>query len=386
MVTAVQFLPALIEVLRLFLYAVVAVAAVLAFIKINYILSRVVWYVPAMAIFGILLAYVLQTDFNADKSLTACAALFPIFIAAFFRFALKGRYQTAMYFAAPAVFGVALLFIYPLAFEFYLAFHRLNLGTLAQWIKTGHIDFVGFDNFKLVLNVGSETHDSFWLLLGRTILWTGVNLFFHLVGGVCLALILNQKIRGVGIYRTILILPWAIPQLIAVLAWRGEFHITYGYVNQMLGLIGIAPRQWWSNPHDLFMSMCIVNIWLGIPFMMVIALSGLQSISKSYYEAAAIDGATKWQQFRNITVPLLKPTLIPATILGTIWTFNNVNVVYLMSGQRGGSEGADILVSDLYKQAFVFNRYSFSAAYAVVIFFILTFMTMFWLRTSKVDA
>lgn len=386
MVTAVQFLPALIEVLRLFLYAILAIIAVLAFIKINYILSRANWYVPAIAIFGLVLAYILYSEFKADNTLVGCAVLFPFLIAAFFKYALKGRHQTAMYFAAPAVFGVGLLFIYPLAFEFYLAFHRLNLGTLAEWIRTGHIEFVGFDNFNLVLNVGSETHDSFWLLLGRTVLWTFINLLFHLVGGVCLALILNQKIRGVGFYRTILILPWAIPQLIAVLAWRGEFHITYGYVNQILDLVGIAPRQWWSNPNDLFMSMCIVNIWLGIPFMMVIALSGLQSISKSYYEAAAIDGASKWQQFRKITVPLLKPTLVPATILGTIWTFNNVNVVYLMSGQRGGSEGADILVSDLYKQAFVFNRYSFSAAYAVVIFFILTFMTMVWLRTSKVDA
>ena len=150
--------------------------------------------------------------------------------------------------------------------------------------------------------------------------------------------------------------------------------------------IGFKPQEWWTDPQALFASICIVNIWLGIPFMMMVSLSGLQSISKSYYEAASLDGATRWQRFKHITLPLLKPIMVPSMILGMIWTFNNVNVVYLMTAQRGGSEGADILVSDLYKQAFVYNRYSFSAAYAIVIFLILLVLTFVWMRSSKMTA
>ena len=117
--------------------------------------------------------------------------------------------------------------------------------------------------------------------------------------------------------------------------------------------------------------------------MMVVFLGGLQAISNSYYEAASIDGASKWQQFWGITVPLLRPVVVPSVTLGTIWTFNNINVIYLMTGQAGGSEHADILVSALYKSAFTYSRYSYSAAFALVIFAILIMITLLWIKISK---
>src|SRR5690606_18376446 len=133
----------------------------------------------------------------------------------------------------------------------------------------------------------------------------------------------------------------------------------------------------------VFVSCCIVNIWLGIPFMMIVFLGGLQSIPKSYYEAASIDGASKLTQFIQITLPMLKPVVVPSITLGTIWTFNNISVIYLMTGQDGGNEYADILVSALYKSAFTYSRYSFSAAFALVIFAILIGVTLLWMRVSK---
>jgi arabinogalactan oligomer/maltooligosaccharide transport system permease protein len=133
----------------------------------------------------------------------------------------------------------------------------------------------------------------------------------------------------------------------------------------------------------VFVSCCIVNIWLGIPFMMIVFLGGLQSISPSYYEAAEIDGANKLTQFFQITVPMLKPVVVPSITLGTIWTFNNINVIYLMTGQDGGNEYADILVSALYKSAFTYSRYSFSAAFALVIFVILIALTLVWMTVTK---
>ena len=400
---SVEFLPALIEIIKLLGIVALVVALVVGFVKLNYMLWSAAFYVPLMAVVGLAASTFLRTEWQADYSVATFVFAAPVGIALFFRYVLKGKFQTPILFAAPAVAGVFLLFMYPLMFEIYLSFHQLNLQTLGRWIRDGQISFAGFQNYMNVLSFGSETKESFWKITGRTFTWTFINLIFHVGFGLLLALALNQKIKGVGIYRTILILPWAIPQLIAVLAWRGEFHATYGYVNHLISVvnstlsfswngelvapltwIGFVPQEWWTNPNSLFASICIVNIWLGIPFMMIISLSALQSIPLSYYEAASIDGATRWQQFRNITLPLIKPVMIPSMILGMIWTFNNVNVVFLMTSQRGGSEGADILVSDLYKQAFVYNRYSFSAAYAVVIFAILLCLTAVWMRVSKI--
>lgn len=400
--TSLSLLPAVLEILRLLLFVAIAVAGLVAFLWANYKVWKSEYYLGG--------AFLLAAALGAELNLMFGFALTPavilgsvLFICALvFRYMIRGRWMVPFLFAAPATVGVALLFLYPLVFEIYLSFHRLNLETLGDWIRTGSIEFTGLENFIQVLQVGSETKESFWLVTARTFAWTGINLVFHVFFGLVLALFLNQKIRWVGAYRTILMLPWAIPQLIAVLAWRGEFHSAYGYVNHLIQIvnevfsfgvgdarvaplewIGFKPQEWWTNPQALFASICIVNIWLGIPFMMMVSLSGLQSISKSYYEAASLDGATAWQRFRHITVPLIKPVMVPSMILGMIWTFNNVNVVYLMTAQRGGSEGADILVSDLYKQAFVYNRYSFSAAYAIVIFSILLVLTAVWMRSSR---
>ncbi|MEN9809748.1 MAG: hypothetical protein RLZZ488_1315 [Pseudomonadota bacterium] len=399
---SVSLLPAILEIIRLLLLVALAVSAVVGFLWVNYKYWRSDYYLPAAALVSLVAGAELVLVFEAALVLSIVLGALPFVAALIFKYLIRGRWMVPFLFAAPATAGVTLLFLYPLAFEVYLSFHRLNLETLGDWIRTGSIQFVGFENFLEVLKLGSETKESFWLVTARTFAWTGINLVFHVAFGLILALFLNQKIRGAGIYRTILMLPWAIPQLIAVLAWRGEFHSAYGYVNHLIQLmndvfsfsvgetriapfewVGFKPQEWWTDPHALFASICIVNIWLGIPFMMVVSLSALQSISKSYYEAASLDGASAWQRFRNITLPLIKPVMVPSMILGMIWTFNNVNVVYLMTAQRGGSEGADILVSDLYKQAFVYNRYSFSAAYAIVIFLILLVLTAVWMKSSK---
>jgi arabinogalactan oligomer/maltooligosaccharide transport system permease protein len=218
----------------------------------------------------------------------------------------------------------------------------------------------------------------FFPVFFRTVLWTAINILFHVAGGLGLALLLNRPMRGKGIYRTLIILPWAIPQVIAALAWRGEFNYEFGFVNLMLGKVGISPIQWLTAPGWNFVAMCIVNIWLGIPFMMVILLGGLQSISQEYYEAAEIDGASSFQQFRNITMPLLQPVMTPAIILGTIWTFNNFNIPFFIN--QNELETSDILVTALFRAAFQYNRYGFAAAFAFVIFIVLLLYSIFYIR------
>ena len=310
-------------------------------------------------------------------------------ITLFFRHVVKGRNKLAYMLLAPAFIGLALLLVYPFIFEIYLSFHDLKLTTIMAWKNTGHLPFVGFRQYADVFMTSPLSEVTFWALLGRTLWWTFINVFFHVTGGFALALLLNNNIRFKGFYRTLLVIPWAMPQVVAVLAMRGEFHSQYGFVNIMLARLtaaypfladlGVGPVQWLSN-YPL-MTCTLINIWLGIPFMMVVILGGLQSISSSYYDAADIDGASYLQKLRYITVPLIRPVLMPAVTLGTVWTFNNINVIYLVTGQSGGTERADILVSALYKAAFTYNRYSYSAAFAIVIFAILFFVSVFYLKS-----
>lgn len=303
---------------------------------------------------------------------------------------LKGRHTFPILLVLPAYLGLVALILYPMFFEFYLSFYNLNLYTLKGWLSTGKLDFVGIKNYVNVFYHSPLTEATFWTLLFRTVLWTFVNVLFHVVGGFVVALCLN-KVRLKSIYRTIIVIPWAMPQVVAILAWRGEFHIQHGYINHLLeslvaalpflSYIGIGPVNWMT---DYPLLMCIItNVWLGIPFMAVIILGGLQSIPQSYYDAAAIDGASSFQKLYRITIPMLRPVLAPAITLGALWTFNNINVIYLMTGQAGGTEQADILVTALYKAAFTYSRYSFSAAFAIMIFVVLLISTYVWMKVVK---
>ena len=303
---------------------------------------------------------------------------------------LKGRHTFPILLVLPAYLGLVALILYPMFFEFYLSFYNLNLYTLKGWLSTGKLDFVGIRNYINVFYHSPLTEATFWDLLLRTLVWTFVNVFFHVVGGFIVALCLN-KVKLKSIYRTIIVIPWAMPQVVAILAWRGEFHIHHGYINRLLeslvnlmpflSYVGIGPVNWMT---DYPLLMCIItNVWLGIPFMAVIILGGLQSIPQSYYDAADIDGASSLQKLYRITIPMLRPVLAPAITLGALWTFNNINVIYLMTGQAGGTEQADILVTALYKAAFTYSRYSFSAAFAIMIFVVLLVSTYVWMKVVK---
>ncbi|GBD08233.1 Maltose transport system permease protein MalF [Candidatus Thermoflexus japonica] len=305
----------------------------------------------------------------------------------------------------PALIGISFLIVIPFLFEVRLAFSNMAMYT-AQNPEFGLR--YGVENFIKVFTGPVAKDATFFEVFGRTVLWTVINVFFHVTGGLILALLLNRPMRLRGLYRTILILPWAVPSTITAMAWRNEFDFRYGLFNillrnaqqfftdlaaqtQSLPLVydlfawlsqAVHPVPWRQDPTWAFISVVMTNVWLGIPFMMVVILGGLQSISQEYYEAAEIDGASKWQQFRHITLPLLRPVLVPATILGTVWTFNRFEVIYLVT-QGGPQEKTDILVSSLYKAIFQFYRYGFSAAFALVIFFILLLWSIFYLRITK---
>lgn len=279
------------------------------------------------------------------------------------------KYKIPYLFIFPAFLVIVVIVIYPMIYEIYISFINRNLYTWGVNEK-----FIFLKNYISILKSAN-----FYKILGRTILWTVINLIFHVYGGLYYALLLEKRLPGTRLIRGILILPWAIPQVILALAWRGEFNPVFGFINVMLGRIGIAPIPWLNHPVWTFIAPVIVNIWLGIPFMMTIISGGLQSINKEFYEAARIDGASYFQQLKDITLPLLKPVLTPAVIIGTIWTFNNLNVIYLITTP---STYADILVTYVYKDAFVFYNFSSAAAFSIIIFIILMVFSIFYIKIT----
>jgi len=263
---------------------------------------------------------------------------------------------------------------YPFVYNVVLSFGNMNLTRIREWQLVGLAQYI-----KIFTE---PTQPDFYAIFGKTIIWTVVNVFFHVVLGVCLALVLNQKIPGKAVFRTILILPWAIPQYIVALTWRGLFNYEYGAINLIITkYLNLPAVEWLRSPTEAFIACILTNVWLGFPFMMVVALGALQSIPHELYEAADMDGARWFQKLRTITIPLIRPVMIPAISLGVIWTFNNLNIVWLVSNAGEPSDNTHILVSFVYKAAFNFYNFSYASALSMVIFVILLTLTC-WIMPS----
>jgi len=276
----------------------------------------------------------------------------------------------------PSFVLLAAVVFYPFFYNVLLAFGNMNLNRIREW------ELIGIRQFVKIFT--EPTEPGFYAIFGKTIIWTVANIFFHVVIGIILALLLNQNLKGKAIYRTLLILPWAIPQYIVALTWRGMFNYEYGSINLILTrYLNLPAVEWLRSPTEAFIACILTNVWLGFPFMMVVALGALQSIPHELYEAAEIDGATWWHRLRTITLPLIRPVMIPAITLGTVWTFNNLNIVWLVSNGGEPSDNTHILVSFVYKAAFNFYSFSYAAALSLVIFLILFAFSMFFMKQSK---
>lgn len=284
--------------------------------------------------------------------------------------------QFIAFLVVPSFVLLAAVVFYPFFYNLVLAFGNMNLTKIRDW------QFIGLRQFVKIFTEPSQP--DFYAVFGKTIIWTVVNVTFHVALGVFLALLLNQKIRGKAIYRTLLILPWAIPQYIVALTWRGMFNYEYGSINAILTrYLSLPAVEWLRSPTEAFLACIITNVWLGFPFMMVVALGALQSIPHELYEAAEIDGASSWHKLKTITLPLIKPVMIPAITLGIVWTFNNLNIVWLVSNGGEPSDNTHILVSFVYKAAFNYYSFSYAAALSLVIFLLLFVFSTVFMRQSK---
>jgi arabinogalactan oligomer/maltooligosaccharide transport system permease protein len=313
-------------------------------------------------------------------------ALGALALTAFFGFGLAARlghvlvrHRVAYLYVLPSMLAMIVLVIFPFLYGVAISFTDQTIYNTGEPLTKL---WVGVENYGHILRDFSITtrapdgsrvfnYQNFYWTLAFTIVWTVTNVAIGVSVGLFLALILNTtglKLRP--IYRVLLILPWAVPNYITALIWKGMFHRQFGVINQMIQIFGGPPVSWFDTPFKSFLTILSTNGWLSFPFMMVISLGALQSIPNEIYEAARVEGASRWQQFRAITLPSLKPALIPAIIISVVWTFNMFNIPFLVS-EGEPAHSTEILITQAYKFAFQQYRYGYAAAYAVIIFLIL---------------
>ena len=260
----------------------------------------------------------------------------------------------------PSIVLMFIFIIIPIFSVFRMAFSRVT--------KTGLIkEFIWFDNFAKVLS-----SDKFLMVLKNTAIWTVAVVCLSTLLGFILALLLNNKFKGRKIARAIVVFPWATTLVIQASAWKFMLDNDFGALNNLLRTLGIisANVNWTPTPAAWFAWEIACGIFVTIPFVCFTALSGLQSIDDSYYEAATVDGAGYWQKLFNITIPLVKPSLTVATVLNIIYVFNSFPIVWTMTKGDPASR-TDTLVTYLYKLAFYNGKQGEAAAVSVIGFVIL---------------
>ncbi len=276
-------------------------------------------------------------------------------------------------FVLPAFIYMIVFVGYPIIYNFVLSFQDVTVKTLRSHAK----EFVAFDNYIRLFKQDNVLTASIW----NTLCFTVICIIFQFLVGFALALFFNKNFKLSKPVRGLLLMPWMIPMTITGLIFKFMFSTDVGIINFFLRSTGIIHQNidWLTNPATAMPAVIFANFWIGIPFNLILIATGLTTISKELYESAAIDGANKFQIFRKITLPLLKPTLESVLILGFIYTFKVYDLVYVMTS--GGPVNATQLLSTYsYKLSFVMFKYSEGAAVANILFVILFIVSLIYLK------
>lgn len=282
----------------------------------------------------------------------------------------------------PALLSILVVTCLPIVYTVIISFTNYNMYHLSDF------SFIGLENYLTVLS--GSIRSVFFPVLGWTVCFALISTAGSYAVGLILAILLNNShMREAKLYRAVLILPWALPSTIAILAWQGLLNEQYGGINNLLHLLGYAENiPWLTNAFWARTGIIIVNVWLGFPYMMNVCLGGLQAISTEYYEAARIDGATRFQCFQKITLPMVTRLSVPLVISSFASNFNNFGNIYMIT--QGGPARVDnqfagytdILASTTYKMTTWSNRYELSATFSVLIFLIVGTFTLINMHLS----
>jgi multiple sugar transport system permease protein len=235
----------------------------------------------------------------------------------------------AIGFVAPLLVYLVLFYVYPLGENIAMSVHRFDRGSFVH----GGAPFVGLDIYREVI-----ADPRFARVVTQTTIFTAVSIVFQYVIGLALAVFFHRgQFRLSATLRGMFLVPWLLPVIVSGTVWQWMMNPDNGVLNSFLGLFGV-PSIWWLSADNALMSVTIANIWLGVPFNLVILYSGLQNISADLYEAASIDGASSWQQFWRITMPLLRPVSVITVLLGLVYTLKVVDIIWIMTTGAGTSQ------------------------------------------------
>lgn len=293
----------------------------------------------------------------------------------------RRMHPEAYAYLSPALLTMAVFSLYPVAWTVYLGFTNYSLYRFNEY------DFIGFRNFQEI--VFGPLRGVFWSVFLWTVTYAAGTVFLSFVIGLVLAVLLNNAhLRERNLYRGILIIPWALPATIAILAWSGMLNESYGPINLFLQRVGLPPLPFLTHPGWARAAIITVNVWLSYPFMMSACIGGLQSIPPELYEVAELDGAGWWQRFRYITLPSLARFSVPLLISSFAFNFNNFGPAFLITG--GGppiigniyAGSTDILVSTVYKLTVILHRYGLASAMSMVLFLIVAALSLVNMRLT----
>lgn len=269
--------------------------------------------------------------------------------------------RTGLYLLLPAVIVLLLVFAYPIGRSIWLGFFAQNLGTELQPI------FVGLDNYIRILG---DAH--FWQTFGITFRFTVISVLVELILGMAIALVLDRAFRGRDVVRTIALLPWALPTALIALGWTWIFNDQFGIANDILLRLGLIKDgiNWLGEPFTATLALIVADVWKTTPFISILLLAGLQSIPVDLYEAYTIEGASPWQRFWQITLPLLMPQIVVAALFRFAQAFGIFDLVQVMTG--GGPGGATEVVSlYIYANALRYLDFGYASALIIVTFLVL---------------
>ncbi|MBQ4073934.1 MAG: sugar ABC transporter permease [Clostridia bacterium] len=280
--------------------------------------------------------------------------------------------------SVPSLILIFLIVVFPILYTGYISLTNMNTY---HWFS---FDIIGFRNYERALLVFDS---GFLSALLMTVVWTAVNMALQLLIAFLISNLLNVKHLPLrNVYKTILMFPWAMPGYVSILLWKtGMFNSQFGLLTQWMEDLSGLTIRWLQNDVSAFICCTVVNLWLALPFMIMIMDGGLKSIDRSYYESATLDGAGPIRQAISITLPCLKPIIGPSVMITLFTTFKQFDVIYLMTQQVGSQTGAHIhtIITYAYENAFITNNYGYSSAISIMIFVLLILFAQVMNRKKK---
>jgi multiple sugar transport system permease protein len=278
---------------------------------------------------------------------------------------------------APMAIVLLLVIAYPLADSFWLSLHRMNLTRPEQGTP-----FIGFENYLYAFR-----QPAFWYSIERTLYFTIVSVALELALGLLFAVLLNEAFRGNLFGRVAMILPWALLTVANGVLWAWILNPSYGVLNALLIWTGVLhePKQWLSDTFWTMNVIILADAWKTVPTMTLLLLAGMQTISHDLYEAAEVDGATYWQKFTRITLPLLKPVILVAVALRTIGAFRVFDIIYVLTGNGGPADSTKVISFYNYDQAFRFLYFGYGSAISWLITAFMLVLIVIYVRLLRTE-